>query len=73
MNGKRKTLYQFIKNSKQLINNYSPVSLLPLCSKTFEKLIFGSIPRFMIKNNLLNSFQSGFKPNNSCNNRNLFY
>ena len=69
MIGKREILYQFIKNSKQFVNNYRPASLLSFCLKTFEKLIFDSILRFMIKTNLLNSFQSGFRPNESCNNQ----
>ena len=57
------------KNSKQLVNNYRPVSLLPICSKIFEKVIFDSIFNFMIQNNLLNSCQSGFRPNDSCINQ----
>ena len=31
------------KNSKQIMNNYLPVSLLPICSKIFKKLILDSI------------------------------
>ena len=57
------------KNSKQLVNNYCPVSLLPICSKSFEKLISNSIFNFMIQNNLLNSCQSSFRPNDSCINQ----
>ena len=53
------------KDSKQLVNNYRPVSLLPICSKTFEKLLFDSICSFMIQSNLFNSCQSGFRPNDS--------
>ena len=69
MIGKWEILYQFIKNSKQFVNNYRPASLLSFCSEIFKKLIFDSIRRFMIQNNLLNSFQSGFRPNDSCNNQ----
>ena len=29
----------FKSGSKQLIDNYKPISLLPVCSKTFEKYI----------------------------------
>ena len=54
------------KNSKQCVNNYRPVSLLHICSKIFEKVIFDSIFNFMIQSNLLNSCQSGFRPNDSC-------
>ena len=54
------------KNSKQIVDNYRPVSLLPICSKIFEKLIFDSIYEFLDENNLFNSNQSGFRPNDSC-------
>ena len=42
------------------------MSLLPICSKIFEKLIFDSTYEFLNKNNLFNNNQSGFKPNGSC-------
>ena len=45
------------------------MSLLPVCSKIFEKLIFDSIYSFMIHDKLLNSCQSGFRPNDSCINQ----
>ena len=54
------------ENSKQIVDNYRPVSLLPICSKIFKKLIFDSIYEFLNKNNLFNNNQSGFKPNGSC-------
>ena len=31
------------KGDKQVINNYRPVSLLPICGKIFERLIFNSL------------------------------
>ena len=31
------------KSDKQIINNYRPVSLLPICRKIFERLIFNSL------------------------------
>ena len=36
---------------------------LPVCSKIFEKFLFHSIYEFLDKNSLLNSKQSGFRPN----------
>ena len=45
------------------------MSLLPICSKNFEKLIFDSIYRFTIHSKLLNSCQSDFRPNDSCINQ----
>ena len=41
------------KNDKQLIKNYRPVSLLPVCSKIFEKIIFNSLFKYLEDNNLL--------------------
>ena len=40
---------------KQLITNYRPVSLLPVCGKAFEKIIFNSLYVYLNNNNLLNS------------------
>ena len=54
------------ENSKQIVDNYRPVSLLPICSKIFEKLIFDSIYEFLNKNNFFNNNQSRFRPNDSC-------
>ena len=42
------------------------MSLLPICSKIFEKLIFDSIYEFLNENNLFNNNQSRFRPNDSC-------
>ena len=42
------------------------MSLLPICSKIFEKLIFDSIYDFIDKNNISNHSESGFRPNDSC-------
>ena len=41
------------KGNKQLVSNYCPVSLLPICSKIFEKLIFDCIYDFLDQNCLL--------------------
>ena len=54
------------KHDKQLIKNYRPLSLLPICSKIFEKVIFNSLFKYLDDNNLLNSNQSGFRPGDSC-------
>ena len=46
------------KGNKQIVDNYRPVSLLPIIGKIFEKLLFNSITEFMEENNLLKSNQS---------------
>ena len=53
------------KSSRQQIKNYRPISLLPICSKIFEKIIFDQMYRFLIENGLISSHQSGFKPGDS--------
>ena len=58
-----------IKNDKQLVNNYRPISLLPIFGKIFEKTIFNKIYNFLLEENLLNSNQSGFRPSDSCINQ----
>ena len=54
------------KDGKQFIQNYRPVSLLPICGKIFEKLMFNSLFEYLEHNNLLNPHQSGFRPGDSC-------
>ena len=54
------------KGDKHIVNNYRPVSLLPICSKILQKIIFDSIMRFLNENKLLGDAQSGFKPSDSC-------
>ena len=49
-----------------IINNYRPVSLLPICSKIFERIIFNLIFQFIEENKLLNVNQSGFQTGDSC-------
>ena len=65
MTGKKVTLFQYIRKIINNVNNYRPDSLLPICSKIFEKLVSDGIFEFIIKNNLLKSTKSGFKPNDS--------
>ena len=71
--GKYQTFALFTKKGdKQIINNYRPVPLLPICGKIFERLIFNSLYQFLEDHNLLSIHQSGFRCNNSCINQLLF-
>ena len=54
------------KGDKQVVENYRPVSLLPIFGKILERLIFNSLFEFLHENNLLNENQSGFRPSDSC-------
>ena len=57
------------KNDNQCIKNYRPVSLLSICSKIFERLLFNELYKFLNENDLLSSNQSGFRPGDSCINQ----
>ena len=48
------------KDKKNIIKNYRPISLLPIFSKVFEKLIFTSLYSYLMDNNLISDKQSGF-------------
>ena len=54
------------KANINLVNNYRPISLLPICSKIFEKLIYNSLFQHLNFNDLLVKCQSGFLPGDSC-------
>ena len=54
------------KWDKQLIKNYRPASLLPVCGKLMEKLMFNSIFNVIDTRNMLSVQQSGFRPGDSC-------
>ena len=53
------------KGDKQMVQNYRPVSLLPICGKILERLMFNEMFEFFIENKLISSSQSGFKPGDS--------
>ena len=53
------------KNDRNLINNYRPVSLLPICGKLFEKLIFDGLYEYIFSNKFISDKQSGYRKNDS--------
>ena len=50
------------KENRQIISNYRPISLLPICDKILEKIVFDQVCAFLNVNNLLFIYQSGFRP-----------
>ena len=54
------------KGDKQSVSNYRPISLLPIFSKIFERIIFDNIFKYMNQNKFFNSNQSGFRSGDSC-------
>ena len=62
-------LFLSIKNDKQLLKNYRPISLLPICGKGLERFLYNSMFEFFIQHNLITPNQSGFKADSSCINQ----
>ena len=54
------------KGDKRILKNYRPVSLVPICGKIFERLIYYNLFEYFIENDLLSQNQSDFKPGDSC-------
>ena len=54
------------KSNKQNIRNYLPVSLIPICGKIFERLIFNKMFNYFYVDKLT---RSGFQPCDSCINQ----
>ena len=66
---KKANIVPIHKRDKQTLENYRPVSLLPICEKILERLMFNEMFNFFIENKLILSNQSGFKPGDSCINQ----
>ena len=62
----------FKKNDKQEVKNYRPISLLPICGKMFEKLVFNNLYSYLNANSLITKNQSGFRPGDSTTNQLLY-
>ena len=54
------------KEEKNLLKNYCPISLLPIFSKIFERVIYNFLFNHFVSNKLLTPSQSGFLPGDSC-------
>ena len=54
------------QGSKNDVDNYRPISVLPVISKILEKHVCNHFSSFLITHNLLHKCQSGFRANHSC-------
>ena len=52
--------------------NYRPKSLLPICGKVIEHIIFNNLYIYLHTNNLITKNQSGFSPGDSITNQLLY-
>ena len=53
------------KNERNLASNYRPISLLPICGKIFEKIIYDNLYCYIFNNNFITDKQSGYRRNDS--------
>ncbi len=48
-------------NREECACNYRPISILSAISKIFEKIVFDQLCQYLITNNILTDYQSGFR------------
>ena len=53
----------FKSGDKTDLNNYRPISLVPIIAKVFEKLLYDRVESFIEKHNILSTTQYGFRSN----------
>ena len=54
------------RESKNLIKNNMPISLLPIFGKIFEKVIYNNLFKYFQENKFISDNQSGFRSGDSC-------
>ena len=55
----------FKSGNKDDLDNYRPISILPILSKILEKAVFHQLHSYLSENSLLSPYQSGFRANHS--------
>ena len=59
----------FKKDDKTNVENYRPISLISSVGKTFEKVVHKHVHNFILANQIITPFQSGFMPGDSTVNQ----
>jgi hypothetical protein len=59
----------FKNGVKELIQNYRPISLLSIIGKSMERCVFKHLYNYLVENQLIACFQSGFRPGDSTTNQ----
>ena len=66
MEGRESNTLKFKNGTKEDVNNYRPISILPVLSKLIEKHVHDSLMEFLNTYELLHKTQSGFRPKHIC-------
>ena len=56
-----KVIPLFKKGNQHILNNYRPISLLPVISKVSEKIVFDQLYQYFTNNDLVFTSQYGFR------------
>ena len=59
-------MFSKIMQNKQIMKNCRPMSLLSICSKTFEKTVFNFVFKYFEDNKFRICNRLGFRPGNLC-------
>jgi hypothetical protein len=59
----------FKNGVKELIQNYRSISLLSIIGKSMERCVFKHLYNYLVENQLIACFQSGFRPGDSTTNQ----
>ena len=62
-----KVIPLYKKGDKNCCGNYRPVSILPVVSKVFERVVCDQLQDYLYSSNILFSNQSGFRKQHSTN------
>ena len=57
----RQPHYSLYTDSKEEMNNYRPISVIPTVARVFERLVYNQIYKYLTKNNLLSNKQYGVR------------
>ena len=56
-----KVIPLFKQGKRDDLNNYRPISIIPVVAKVFERIVYDQVFTYLTDNNLLSSHQSGFR------------
>ena len=51
----------FKQGNRSNVNNYRPISVIPVVAKVFERIVYDQLYDYLTKNDLISSHQSGFR------------
>ena len=60
-----KVITLFKKGRRSLLDNYRPISILPVASKQMERILYDQMYAYFVEQNLFSKHQFGFRPYHS--------